>query len=98
MLAVDISHALDSSFVPSTLYGLNPNEEIEARRIKTNILEGDEEIFKKRIIDLFNIYNIKMDGGFYKYILNNDKVLYSVFERIGGIKQMYYYLDKYNLL
>lgn len=79
-------------------HGLSPKEEIEARRIKTNVLAGNEEVFKDRIVKLFDVYKVKMYGGFYEYILNNDRVLYSVIERIGGIKQMYYYLDKYNLL
>jgi len=79
-------------------HGLSPKEEIEARRLKENIMNGDGDIFKERFVVLYNKYNIKMDGGFYAYILKYDKILYSVFERIGGIKQMYYYLEKYNLL
>ena len=79
-------------------HGLNPKEEIEARRLKKDILEGYGEKFKERIIDLFNLYKVDMEGGFYAYIFENDKILYSVFERIGGIKQMYLYLEEYDLL
>jgi len=79
-------------------HGLNAKEEIQARRLKTSVLEGEERYFEERLKKVFNVYKTKRNESFYEYILNNDKVLYSVFERIGGIKKMYYYLEKYNLL
>ena len=79
-------------------HGLSPKEEIEVRRLKRSVLDGNEEVFKERIIELYKTYIINMNGGFYEYILKNDKILYSVFERIGGIKEMYCYLNKYDLI
>lgn len=79
-------------------HGLTSKEEIEARRLKSNILEGDGKIFEERFVSLYNTYKKQMNGGFYEYILKNDKVMYSAFERIGGIRRMYYYLSKYKLI
>lgn len=79
-------------------HGLTPKEEIEARRLKDSALGENEEIFKERFIKLYKGYVKNIEGGFYEYILNNDKIVYSVFERIGGIKKLYIYLNKYNLL
>lgn len=79
-------------------HGLTNKEEIEARRLKKDVLEGDGKIFEERFVNLYNTYKKRMDGGFYEYILKNDKVLYSMFERIGGIRSMYYYLGKYKLI
>lgn len=79
-------------------HGLSHKEEIEARRLKKNALGENEEIFKERLEKVYKQYSKNMEGGFYEYLLNNDKVVYSVFERIGGIREMYVYLNKYNLL
>lgn len=78
--------------------GLTPKEELEVRRLKRNALGENEELFRERLVKIYNEYIKNMEGGFYQYLLNNDKVVYSVFERIGGIKKMYFYLNKYNLL
>ena len=47
----------------------------------------------------YKILNVKDIREIFKSkLLNNDKVVYSVFERIGGIRKMYDYLNKYNLI
>lgn len=79
-------------------HGLTYKEEIEARRLKRNALGDNEEIFKERLLKVYTEYSKNMNGGLYEYLLKNDKVIYSVFERLGGIRQMYVYLNKYNLL
>ena len=82
-------------------HGLTHKEEIEARRLKKNALGEDEMVFKERFIKAYKAYKAyskNMESGFYEYLLNNDKVVYSVLERIGGIRVMYVYLNKYNLL
>lgn len=76
-------------------HGLGRKEEIQARRLKDKILEEDIEVIGKRLVELYKSYGQPISGTFYfDYIKEKDLVLYSAFERTGGIIQMYYFAEE----
>lgn len=78
-------------------HGLGPKEEIQARRLKDKILQEDKTVIEERINPLYKSFSVKINGSFYEYVKKNDIVLYSAFERAGGIIKMYYFMGKLGL-
>lgn len=75
--------------------GLNPKEEIEARRLKDKIVEEDKDVVVSRLLKLYKNYGKSISGSFYlDYIKEKDIILYSAFERAGGIIQMYHFAEE----
>ena len=69
-------------------HGLNPKEEIAARRLKDAIRENSMEV-EQRIFKLYKTYALTYSkDDFYTYIKEHDSILYSAFERIGGIYEL----------
>lgn len=79
-------------------HGLDRKQEIQARRLRQKIEEGNYGDLKERLFDLYSKYGLKICGSFYDYIKENDLVLYSAFERIGGIATMYDCLEQCRLI
>ena len=80
-------------------HGLVPKEEIQARRLRVIISNGESnDELRGRIEKLHNDFKMNLRGSFYDYIKENDVVLHSAFERAGGIVQMYNYLEKYGII
>lgn len=79
-------------------HGLNNSQELQARELRKNILEGDYECIKERVLSLYAEYKKKILGSFYEYIKEKDIVLYSAFERAGGIKNLYDCLEQFELI
>jgi len=82
-------------------HGLNPKEEIRARRLARNVIEGNEKEFKERMKKTyFEWSSIKnkegVDKSYIEYLEEKDKVLYSVVKRLGG--RFLFYLSRYDLI
>ena len=68
--------------------GLDHKQEIEARRLR-KALEENSKVIEERLCKLYKNYGLtKTSGGFYTYIKENDIILYSAFERAGGVYQL----------
>lgn len=88
-------------------HGLNPKEEISARRMK-RVIDGSstdkeqELIIKiKEIYDFFTVNNPKHTKNLvqlYNFIEEYDKVVYSAFERVEGYISFAKYVFKNNLI
>ena len=80
-------------------HGLSHKEEIQARRLRVMLSasKSNHEL-TERIHELYEEFKTNRKGSFYDYIKENDVVLYSAFERAGGIAFMYNYLEKYGII
>lgn len=79
-------------------HGLGPMDEIKARRLRQNIEDGNYALLKERVTALHKEYSQNLGRSFYDYIREKDPVLYSAFERAGGIADLYDCLASYGLV
>lgn len=80
-------------------HGLNPKEEIQARRLRVTIESAKvNSELRERIGGLYKEFKKNAKGSFYDYIKENDVILYSALERSGGIARMYDCLEKQGMI
>lgn len=82
-------------------HGLDRKQEIEARRFK-NVIIGKtterEDLLNKRLSRMFEEFIQTKNDSWYNYIKVNDIVIYSAFERAGGLEKLYQFMEKHNIL
>ena len=80
---------------------LNRKQEIEARRFRRVILEDVSEERKeqllKRVLDLYHSFIQSGEDSLYKYVKKNDIVVYSAFQRVGGMEALYRFISKFQI-
>lgn len=85
-------------------HGLEKKQELEARKIRRVLIgkkEDENDAVKNRIKNLYNAFvfsNHKTIYVFYNYMQKNDVVLFSAFERIGGITKLSSYISENEIL
>lgn len=75
-------------------HGLERKQEIQARRLKEKICAGNYEEVCDKLKELYNEYKKQISGSFYNYLKEKDVVIYSAFERAGGIMKFYEVMNK----
>ena len=78
---------------------LNRKQEIEARRFRKVILEEDvssEWVMQllQRVTSLYYSFIQSGKDSLYKFVKENDIVVYSAFQRVGGMEALYHFVSK----
>lgn len=81
---------------------LNRKQEIEARRFRKVILEEDiaserEKQLLQRVTSLYYSFVQSGKNSFYKHVKENDIVVYSAFQRVGGMETLYRFISKFQI-